>query len=66
VYFTRYAAFAQPQPLLTGADLIALGIRPGPRFGLVLDAVREAQMAGEISDAAAARALAKRLLSENT
>ena len=66
VYFTRYAAFAQPQPLLTGADLIALGIRPGPRIGRVLDAVREAQMAGEISDAAAARALAKRLLSENT
>lgn len=63
-YFTRYHRDAQPTPLLTGADLLKLGARPGPHFGRVLDAVREAQMAGEISDFDAARDLAQRLLAE--
>lgn len=36
-----------PQPLLTGADLIALGLSPGPEFKRLLDAVREAQLDGE-------------------
>ncbi|QDU20170.1 CCA tRNA nucleotidyltransferase [Urbifossiella limnaea] len=37
-----------PQPLLTGNDLKALGMRPGPDFKRLLDAVREAQLDGEL------------------
>lgn len=37
-----------PPPLVTGADLIALGLKPGPKFKELLDAVRDAQLNGEI------------------
>jgi poly(A) polymerase len=37
-----------PPPLLTGDDLIALGWEQGPLFKTVLDAVREAQLEGQI------------------
>lgn len=33
-----------PPPLLTGEDLIAAGLTPGPQFKRLLDAVREAQL----------------------
>src|SRR4029079_6730057 len=36
-----------PPPLVTGADLIAMGLSPGPEFKRLLDAVREAQLEGE-------------------
>ena len=39
-----------PAPLLTGRDLIAAGFRPGKAFKIMLDAVREAQLAGELAD----------------
>jgi tRNA nucleotidyltransferase/poly(A) polymerase len=39
-----------PPPLLTGRDLIALGLKPGPRFGEILEAVQTAQLDGEIKD----------------
>lgn len=35
-----------PPPLLTGSDLIAMGLAPGPEFKRLLDAVREAQLDG--------------------
>ncbi len=34
----------EPAPLITGADLIAAGYRPGPRFGEILSAVEDAQL----------------------
>jgi poly(A) polymerase len=34
----------KPAPLITGADLIAAGYRPGPRFGKILSAVEDAQL----------------------
>jgi poly(A) polymerase len=37
-----------PPRLLTGKDLIALGIPPGPRFKDLLNAVEEAQLEGKI------------------
>jgi tRNA nucleotidyltransferase/poly(A) polymerase len=37
-----------PQPFLTGQDLIAMGITPGPRFKTVLQAIRAGQLDGEI------------------
>lgn len=36
-----------PPPLLTGNDLKALGMKPGPEFKRLLDAVREAQLDGQ-------------------
>jgi poly(A) polymerase len=35
-----------PPPLLTGDDLIVLGLSPGPEFKRLLDSVREAQLDG--------------------
>lgn len=35
-------------PLVTGADVIALGIAPGPRVRSLLDAVRDAQFDGNV------------------
>lgn len=36
-----------PPPLITGNDLIALGLQPGPLFKQLLDEVRDAQLNGE-------------------
>lgn len=47
-YDARYAPGAAPEALLTGQDILALGVAPGPRVGALLEAVREAQMIGEI------------------
>ncbi len=38
----------KPERLLTGADLIALGYRPGPRFTEILAAVEDAQLESRI------------------
>ena len=37
-----------PPPLVTGRDLIALGWKPGPHFGPVLEAVQTAQLEGTL------------------
>jgi poly(A) polymerase len=37
-----------PPPLIVGDDLIALGLKPGPEFKRLLDAVREAQLDGTV------------------
>ena len=39
-----------PPPLVRGDDLIALGMKPGPRFGEILEAVETQQLEGELSD----------------
>ncbi|MDX2181521.1 MAG: CCA tRNA nucleotidyltransferase [Bryobacteraceae bacterium] len=49
----------RPPRLLTGADLIAAGYRPGPEFKRVLDEVEDAQLEGSIADKESALALAK-------
>jgi poly(A) polymerase len=49
----------KPPPLITGDDLIAMGYRPGPIFKQVLDAVREAQLDGEVRTFEEARGLAR-------
>jgi poly(A) polymerase len=38
----------RPVPLLTGHDLIALGMKPGPGFSEILAAVEDAQLEGQI------------------
>ncbi len=62
-YFERRAEAVSPPALITGHDLMSeLGLEPGPQLGEVLEAVREAQAAGEISDRAAALAYARKYL----
>jgi poly(A) polymerase len=38
-----------PPPLVTGHDLMALGWKPGPHFGPILEAVQTAQLEGTLS-----------------
>ncbi|MFH0830528.1 MAG: hypothetical protein V1895_00520 [Parcubacteria group bacterium] len=51
-----------PAPLLTGHDLKKMKVEPGPIYKVVLEAVRDAQLAGRVTDQAAARRVAKDLL----
>src|SRR6059036_1544865 len=37
-----------PPPLVRGDDLIALGLKPGPRFGEILEAVETRQLEGKL------------------
>jgi poly(A) polymerase len=38
-----------PPPLLTGRDLIALGWKPGPHFGPILETIQTAQLEGTLT-----------------
>jgi putative nucleotidyltransferase with HDIG domain len=54
-----------PPPLVNGRELMgALGLAPGPEVGRLLEAIREAQAAGEVETRQAALALAARLKRE--
>jgi len=37
-----------PPPLVRGTDLIALGLKPGPKFGEILEAVETRQLEGDL------------------
>jgi poly(A) polymerase len=43
-----------PPPLITGRELIALGLKPGPRFAEILDAVQSRQLEGTLTTPEAA------------
>ena len=49
----RRADFASepliPPPLITGRDLVALGLKPGPRFSEILEAVQSRQLEGTLT-----------------
>lgn len=63
-YFAHREETIAPPPLITGDDLKAtLGLAPGPQIGRLLEAVREAQAAGEVRTREEALALAKRIAS---
>ncbi len=49
-----------PPPFVRGADLIALGLKPGPRFGEILEAAETRQLEGEFADRDAAIEWVKR------
>ncbi len=53
-----------PPPILTGADLIAAGMKPGPAFKNLLDTVREAQLESRVNSKEAALELVRQLLQE--
>jgi poly(A) polymerase len=54
----------RPQPLITGADLIAEGYKPGPQFKELLAVVEDAQLDGKISTREEAMALVQRTAEE--
>jgi poly(A) polymerase len=49
-------------PLLTGNDLIAMGMKPGPEIGALLAEIREKQLQDELRDANEAKAWAGKIL----
>jgi poly(A) polymerase len=44
----------RPARLLTGEDLIEMGMKPGPEFSTILQAVEDGQLEGKIPDREAA------------
>lgn len=48
-----------PPPLVTGRDLIAMGLRPGPRFSEILEAVQSRQLEGGLANAEEALAFVR-------
>jgi hypothetical protein len=54
-YFEHPAEHLDPPVLITGDEVMqALGLRPGPQVGILLEALREAQAAGEVTTREAA------------
>jgi putative nucleotidyltransferase with HDIG domain len=54
-YFERPTEAIDPPAILSGDDLLAeFGLRPGPQIGQLLDALREAQAAGDVTNRAGA------------
>lgn len=47
--FKRALDSLEVPPLVTGADIVALGIRPGPRIGRLLEVVRKLQLEGKMA-----------------
>jgi len=54
-----------PPPVITGEDLMRLGLPPGPLYKRLLDAVREAQLDGTLATLQDALTLVKQLLAED-
>jgi poly(A) polymerase len=53
-----------PPPLVNGRDLIALGLKPGPVFSELLEAVQTEQLEGRLDDRQTALALLETLIRE--
>lgn len=51
-----------PPPAVTGEHLIALGLKPGPQFKQLLEAVREAQLEGRVRTTEEGLTLVRQLL----
>jgi tRNA nucleotidyltransferase (CCA-adding enzyme) len=55
---------APPSPILLGRHLLELGVEPGPRMGIVLKAVYERQLDGDVKTLEAAIAVAREILGD--
>jgi tRNA nucleotidyltransferase (CCA-adding enzyme) len=55
---------APPEPLVKGRHLLALGLSPGPRVGVVLKQIYEKQLDGSIATVEEGLALAKDILAQ--
>jgi poly(A) polymerase len=65
-WFKRPAELVQPQKIVTGNDLMqALDLPPSPILGEILEAIREAQVTGLVSDYAAAIRFARSYLADH-
>ena len=65
-YFLDYARSVAPAPLLSGHDLIDIfDLQPGPEIGAVLEALREAQAAGEVASQGEALEWVRRYLDDS-
>ena len=53
--------YRQVKPSLTGADLTAMGLKPGPQYKRILSQLLDARLNGEITSDAEERELALRL-----
>jgi tRNA nucleotidyltransferase (CCA-adding enzyme) len=49
------------KPTLTGADLKAMGLKPGPRFKQILDRLLDARLNGEVKTEAEEREIVRRI-----
>lgn len=54
----------KPKPLVTGEDLLALGLKPGPLIGELLREVEEAQLEGKVKTREEAMGLVREMLDE--
>jgi putative nucleotidyltransferase with HDIG domain len=63
-HFEQHGTTVAPRRLLSGADLVELGVRPGPELGHLLERIREAQAAGEVETRQQALAIARDWLSK--
>jgi len=61
-FYQERQAAAGPPRLVNGDDLVALGLKPGPGFRRLLEAVEEAQWEGKVATREEALALVRRLI----
>ena len=64
-YFEKNDEIVAPDPLLNGHDLIAMGLQQGPTIGRILESLREAQAAGDITTREAAEAFVRQWQSKS-
>jgi hypothetical protein len=64
--FARAAAITpsrvDPAPLITGDDLAAMGMQPGPKLGTLLESVRRAQLNEQIETRKDAEDMARKMM----
>jgi tRNA nucleotidyltransferase (CCA-adding enzyme) len=64
-HLARYwREYRQVKPMLTGHDLKALGLSPGPLYGRLLDALRDARLDGRVVTEDDERAMLEQLVAE--
>jgi tRNA nucleotidyltransferase (CCA-adding enzyme) len=61
-----WETYRHVKPVLSGNDLKAMGYKPGPLFGEVLDALRDARLDGQLSSEEEERRLAREMLKAAT
>ncbi|HLB46663.1 MAG TPA: HD domain-containing protein [Anaerolineales bacterium] len=64
-YYKQSEQVIRPPALITGEDVMRLGVPQGPRVGELLEAVREAQAAGEVTTREEAMDRVKRLVEKD-
>ena len=55
----------KPPPLITGVDVLELGIKPGPKVGELLETIKEEQLEGKLKTRAQALKCLKKLAKKN-